>query len=61
MNKKDIHESLGRFLCGLLGKDPEDWKSLEPGPIPMRESQDVSINPLPPPSNMIYFMELKNV
>ena len=54
------HEALGRAICGIVGKDPEDWKSLEAGPIPMTNSQEVHVHPLSPPSNKIYFMELRN-
>lgn len=57
MNKQKNHEAFGRFLCTLLGKDPFDWKSIEAGPVPITNSQEV--HPLSPPSNKIYFTELR--
>lgn len=53
------HEALGRALCVMLGKSPEDWKSLEVGPVPMTNSQEVC--PMSMPSNNIHFMEIKEV
>ena len=57
--KEAHHEALGRALCSILGKNPEDWKSLEAVPIPMTNSQEIPICPLSSPSNKIHFMELR--